>query len=224
LPGVGNPHSRHDARHELVEDAKAAASIWNIPIEIRDAWVDDRPGLAVGAIASIIGPGKLSKLERHRVRDVVLAEKEAYREADRRARLASHDVFGQSVRSILADGVSLANEELRGGHTLREHVGLSRRAMADRTRRGYDAVSTFPDEIRAERAVNIALREHAAELEDLASASPGSRRRLVSDVPDCLGRLLMQGSKRTVAANRVLVVVVVTEEGEPLVLTAFPIV
>jgi uncharacterized protein YukE len=222
LPGVGGRQSRSESRHGLVDAGKGAVvSIWKLPMDIDHDLADDRPGLALSAMAGVVGPGKLSKLDRHRVRDAVLAEKEAFREADRRARLASHQAYKQSAAAMVRDGVSLLNQEKRGGHTLREHVGVSRRAMAARIRRGWDAVSTFPDEASAERAVNTVLREHADELASLY-ADPGGRLRLVSDVPDCLGRLLMRGSKRTIAATRVMVVVDM-KEGEPRVLTAFPI-
>jgi hypothetical protein len=218
--GIG--HREGAARHELWQTAKDSLAIWNIPGEIRHALQDDRPGLAVSAVAGAWGPGKLSTFDRHRLRDPQLAEKEAYREADRRAALAGHQIWRQTAEEMGRNGVDLINEEKRGGHTLREHVGVSRRAMADRVRRGWDAVSTFPNEATAQRAINTVLREHADELATLYGAQPGARLRLVSDVPDCLGRLLVRGSKRTVAATRVMVVVG-TEGGEPLVLTAFPI-
>ena len=88
LPGVGSRHSRHEARHGLADAAVAAVQVWKIPGDIRQAWEDGRPGLAVETVASVLGPGKLSKLEKHRIRDPFLAHKEAFREADRRAVLA----------------------------------------------------------------------------------------------------------------------------------------
>jgi hypothetical protein len=221
LPGIGSRHSRHGARRELVEDVKAAASIWNIPIEIRHALDDGRPGLAAAAVAGAWGPGKLSTLGRHRVRDVVLAEKEAYREADRRALLSGHRIWRQSAQQMGRDGVELVNEEARGGHVIERHVGASRSYLRSRTARGTPMASTFRDLATAQQLINAVLRENASRLPDVYDLPPGKSLRLTSQFSFETGRVTVQGSSTSLGAHAVTVVLKL-EEGEPLVYTAFP--
>jgi hypothetical protein len=222
LPGVGNPHSRHDARHELVEDAKAAASIWNIPIEIRDALVDDRPGLAVGAIAGAWGPGKLSKFDRGLRRDLSLSETEAYREADRRALLAGHHVYRQTAYEMGRVGVSLVNEEARGGHAIERHVGASRSFLLLRNATGIRKAGTFSDLATAQSLVNAVLAEHAKGLSAVYALEPGEKLPFTSRFEFPTGRVTLRGSSDSIAAYAVTVVLKLDEGGEPVVYSAFP--
>jgi uncharacterized protein YukE len=221
LPGIGSRHSRQEARHGLVDSAVAAAQIWKIPIVIRDALEDGRPGLAAGALAGIVGPGKLSKLERHRIRDPFLAHKEAFREADRRAALAGHRIWRQTADEMGRNGVDLINEEARGGHVIDRHVAAPRGYLNQRNRAGRPKASTFRDRLTAEQLVNAVLREHGPQLADVYSLPPGETLELTSKFPFTTGRVTVKGSSRTLAAHAVTVVLKL-EEGEPLVYTAFP--
>jgi hypothetical protein len=221
LPGVGNRISRHDARHELVEAGEAAVSVWNIPLEIRDALGDDRPGLAAAAMAGAWGPGKLSKLDRHRTHDVGLAEKEAYREAERRTLLTGRRIWRQSAEEMGRNGVDLINEEARGGHTWEKHVAASRAYLTSRNREGWRRAGTFRDLDSANELVNAVLRAHADSLEAVYTLPANRGLRLTTTFPFTTGRVTVAGSSRTIPAYAVTVVLRL-EGGEPVVYTAFP--
>ena len=221
LPGVGTGHGRSEARHELVESAKAAVSVWNIPIDIRHAMEDNRPGIAFAEAASVLGPGRLSKLDRHRMRDVVLAEKEAFREADRRAALAGRSISRQTAEEMGRNGVDLINEEARGGHVMERHVAASRGFLNKRNRDGRPMAATFRDVATAEQLVNAVLRERAAQLPEVYTLLPNESLSLKMDFPFTTGRVTVKGSRRTIPAHAVTVVLKL-EEGEPLVYTAYP--
>ncbi|MBK5305091.1 MAG: hypothetical protein JJD92_00230 [Frankiaceae bacterium] len=218
LPGVGNGKSRHDARHELIEGARAAAAVWNIPIDIAHALQDDRSGLAVGAAAGAFGPGRLSKF---RLRDPFLAHKEALREADRRALLSGRLARVRSIEALLRDGVDLANEELRGGHTLQKHVGASRAFLLARNRQGRSRAGTFRDIPTAERLINAVLREHQRVLPEVYALPDGERYPVTSTFTETTGRVTVKGSSRSIPAHAVTVVLMLIE-GEPVVFTAYP--
>jgi uncharacterized protein YukE len=222
LPGVGSRHSRHEARHELVESAVAAAQIWQIPIDIDHALQDGRPGLALGSVVGMFGPGWGSGRGRHRMRDAGLAHKEAIREADRRAALAGYRSWSQTADDMALNGVDLRNEELRGGHVLERHVAASRDFLRYRNRAGRPRAGTFRDRDTAEHLINLVLREHAASLNDVYALPPGETLPLRSVFPFTTGRVTVQGSSRTIPAHAVTVVLKLDEKGEPLVYTAFP--
>ena len=222
LPGIGSGHSRHEARHELVESAVAATEIWKIPIDIRHDLQDGRPGSAFAELAGVIGPGRLSRFERHRIRDPFLAHKEAFRDADRRAALAGYEVWPQTADDMVRNGVDLRNEELRGGHVLRFHVAASRDFLRSRNRSGRPRAGTFRDRSQAEELVNRVLREHAPRVKDVYALPPGQTLPLTSTFPFTTGRVTVQGSPRTFPAHAVTVVLKLGEDGEPVVYTAFP--
>jgi uncharacterized protein YukE len=222
LPGIGSHNSRHEARNDLVEAGNAAvASIWNLPVDVRDAVEDDRPGLAAAAVAGVWGPGKLSKFDRQLRRHAPLAEKEAYREADRRALTAGHTIYRQTAFGMGRDGVSLVNEELRGGHVLERHVGASRSYLRFRNALGTEAASTFRDLATAEQLVNSVLAEHAGRLADVYALALGKSLRLTSQFDFVTGRVTVRGFSKSMAAHAVTVVLKL-KDGEPLVYTAFP--
>jgi hypothetical protein len=221
LPGVGDRHSRHDARHDLVDAGKAAVSVWNIPLEIRDALADDRPGLAAAAIAGAWGPGKLSKVDRALRRDLSLSLEEAYREADRRALLAGRVTYRQTAFEMGEDGVSLANEEALGGHALERHVGASMAYLRLRNATDAKRASTFRDLATAEQLVNAVLAEHAGRLAEVYALQPNKSLRLTSQFDFVTGRVTVKGFSDSMAAHAVTVVLRL-KEGEPIVYTAFP--
>jgi hypothetical protein len=195
--------------------------VWNIPIDIRHSLQDDRPGLAVATVGSIVGPGRLSKLDRHLVRDAVLAEKEAFREADRRAALEGHRIWRQSAAEMGRNGVDLINEEARGGHTWEKHVGAPRAYLLSRNRAGWRKAATFRDLASANSLVNAVLREHADSLQAVYTRPPNRGLRLTTTFPFTTGRVTVAGSSRTIPAYAVTVVLRL-EGGEPVVYTAFP--
>ncbi|MDT7573602.1 MAG: hypothetical protein QOE05_3776 [Actinomycetota bacterium] len=222
LPGVGDRHSRHDARRDLVEAGKAAVSVWNIPVEIRDALEDGRPGVAAAAVAGAFGPGKLSKLDRQLRRNPSLAEKEAYREADRRALKVGHAAYRQTALEMGRDGVSLVNEELRGGHVLERHVGASRSFLRLRNATEAKKAGTFRDLETAERLVNAVLAAHADELGAVYALQPGKTLPITARFDFSTGRVTLRGSSKSFATHAVTVVLKLDEGGEPFVYTAFP--
>jgi hypothetical protein len=222
LPGGGSRHSRAEARHDLVDAGKAALSVWNIPIEIREALDDGRPGLAAVAVAGAWSPGKLSKLDKHLLHDAVLAEKEAFREADRRAVLAGHPIRRQTAEEMGRTGVDLVSEEARGGHVLERHVAASRAYLNRRNREGRPKAGTFRDLATAEQLVNAVLRQHAGRLHEVYALPPKEGLPLTSRFPFTTGRVTVRGSSRTLPARAVTVILRLDKEGEPFVYTAFP--
>jgi hypothetical protein len=187
-----------------------------------DALEDDRPGLAAAAIAGAWGPGKLSKFDRQLRRDLALSEKEAYREADRRAMKAGHVVYRQTAVELGRDGVSLVNEELRGGHVLERHVGASLDFLRLRNATQAKTASTFHDLPTAERLVNSVLASHADGLSAVYALEPGKTLPLTSRFGFATGRVTLRGSSKSFAAHAVTVVLKLDEGGEPFVYTAFP--
>jgi uncharacterized protein YukE len=220
LPGIGNRHSRHEARHELVDDAKAAASIWNIPLEIRDALADDRPGLAAAAIAGAWGPGRLSRFDRQALREAARAEMDFHR-ADVAARLEAHEIRRPNASAIGRDGVDLLNEEKRGGHTIERHVGRSDTYLLSRIAEGIEKAGTFKDLPSAQGLVNEVLRRNAYRLAWLYAHPNGPPLRLLESFTSPTGRVALLESGEIVSANKVRVVLRL-EKGEPVVITAFP--
>lgn len=221
LPGVGSAHSRHEARHELAESAVAAAQIWQIPIDMRNDMQDGRYGLAMGAAAGFFGPGKLSKFDRQLRRDVALCEKEAYREADRRALLAGREPYPVTVEQLARGEVDLVNEELRGGHAIERHVAASHRFLRLRVLTGTARAGTFRDLATAERLVNVVLEQNRDRLPEVYALEPGRTLPLLSRFDFVTGRVNVTGSART-APVRAVKVVLDLEGGQPRVLTAYP--
>jgi hypothetical protein len=223
LPGVGSRHSRHKARDDLVEAGKGAVlSIWNLPVDMRHDLADGRPGLALSAALSVVGPGKLSKLgkesTRHLVHDVRLAHLEAFREADLRVELAGHVKWRQSADDMGRKGVDLRNEEARGGHVRLRHVAAEDEYLFARNDSGVDLAGTFEDLASAQRLVNKVLTDNAHRL---AEVYRSGRLTLIGKFDEPTGHVAVRGEGRTVTAYYVRVVLRL-EGGEPLVYTAFP--
>jgi hypothetical protein len=119
------------------------------------------------------------------------------------------------------NGVSLVNEELRGGHVLERHVAASRSYLKFRNALGTEAASTFRDLATAEQLVNAVLTEHAGRLAEVYALAPNKSLRLTSEFAFATGRVTVKGSSGSVAAHAVTVVLKL-KDGEPLVYTAFP--
>lgn len=216
LPAVGSRRTRGTARGELWSQAQAAARVWEPPLEMWQALRDGRYGLAAGTLAMAMSPAKLG---RHRLRDPRLAHREALREAWRRDLLADVVIHRQTAADMGVNGVSLVNEEARGGHAIERHVAATRGYLLSRiqSERRLRA-STFADLPTAEYYVNEVLRRNAARLADVYEMK---RLALTSEFQSVTGRLMVRGSRRTIPAHRVTVVLRL-EGGEPVVYTAHP--
>jgi hypothetical protein len=221
LPGIGSRHSRHEARHELGAAAVAAAEIWNIPIDLYRDMQDGRTGLAAGELLSMATPGRVGRYDRRYIRNLSLAQEQAFREADLVARLATHDPWGQTPTDMVRRGVLLLNEEKRGGHTLAEHAGQSRAYLLSRLSRVKTA-SSFFDEASAERLVNEVLARRSEEIWDVYLEPEGQFHAMDFDFGSAVtGRFAMRGSSRTFPAHGVRVVIGL-DGGLPYVHTAYP--
>jgi hypothetical protein len=222
LPGVGGHDSRHEARHEFVESATAALSVWNIPIDMRRALEDDRSGLAFGELLSVVGPGRLSKFGNgNLIHDVRLAHLEAFREADLIAEQAGHVIWRQSAVEMGERGVDLRNEEARGGHVRLRHVTAEDEYLFARNTSGIRYAGSFEDLPTAQRFVNEVLRTNAGRLHEVYDLKGRGALRIEARFDEPTGRVAVAGSPRTVVAYGVRVVLKL-EGGEPYVYTAFP--
>ena len=221
LPGVGDRHSRHEARHDLAGAGKDAfVSIWNLPVDVREAVEDGRPGVAVADVLSVVGPGKLSKLDLEMLRVEALADV-ALRDADVAARVAATVPRSVTARELTGNGFDPLNEEARGGHTLREHVARPAAYLHYRNGAGLEVASSFVDEWSADRLVNAVLEFHPDEIASLYSESGPKKVVLHATFDEVTGYYTVPSSAATFPAHGVSVVVVL-REGEPHVRTAFP--
>ncbi|BBZ34492.1 RNase A-like domain-containing protein [Mycolicibacterium confluentis] len=120
-------------------------------------------------------------------------------------------------------GALLATSESAGGHLLERHVSqslddLSARLEAD-PRPG--AVSTFASTEEATTAVSSALQHNQAAVD--AWSANGATDRLRLSVPFDGGEVLVRGSRATVPATSVVVVLEGIGNGRWIVLTGYPI-
>jgi hypothetical protein len=211
-----------EARHELWAAAKDSVKVWQPVQDIWDDLTGGRPGSAFGAAVGLGLTRKMRAAEKTRLRDPGLAHREALREAWRRELLAAHGpITRQTAREMGMRGVSLVNEEARGGHVLERHVAASRGYLRRRNARGIEKAGTFPDLATAERLINVVLREHTQQLREMYRLTPGKSLRLSSEFDFVTGRVTVPGSGKSLAARSVTVVLRL-EGGEPHVYTAFP--
>jgi hypothetical protein len=234
LPGIGSRHSRHEARDELVAAGKGAVvSIWNLPTEIQNDMDDGRPGLALSAALSVVGPGKLSKvakaskfatvskLGKHPVRDVDLAHDQALRRVELDARLAGYESWGQTPRDLGRKGVVLLNQEKLGGHVIEEHVGQAGPYLSSRLGK-VKIASSFLDEADAQRLINEVLSRRSWQLWDVYLLPPGEYLVLECDFGhEITGYSAVRGEPHILPAHGVRVVIGL-EGGLPYVHTAYP--
>jgi hypothetical protein len=210
------------ARQDLWASVKDSVKVWE---PVQDIWHDltgGRPGSAVGAAAGMFMTRKMKAHEKTRLRDPGVAHREALRESWRRDLLAAQgDITRQTAREMGVGGVSLANEEKRGGHALDRHVSASRGYLRGRNAQGFERASTFRDLPTAESLVNEVLAEHAERLGEVYALAPGRTLQLRSEFSFMTGRVTVPGSGKSLAAHAVTVVLKL-EGGEPLVYTAYP--
>jgi hypothetical protein len=236
LPGVGSRHSRHEARDDLVAAGKGAVvSIWNLPTDIQNDLDDGRPGLALTATLSVVGPGKLSKvakaskfatvskLGKFPLRDVDLAHEIALGQVDLHARLAVHEAWRVSAAEMGVEGADLLNEEKRGGHTLSEHVLVNDRYVWSRVNDGLRVASLFLDSDEAQRAVDLCLKANAAKIYQAYALTGNKKLTLELKMPEGVGLVAKAGADHMVVGRGVRVVLNLEGE-EPRVYTAYPIV
>jgi hypothetical protein len=218
--GIG--HREQEARHELWGMAKDSLKVWQ---PVQDMWHDltgGRPGSAFGTAAGMVFTRKMRAVEKTRLRDPGLAHREALRESWRRGLLAAHGpITRQTAYEMGLNGVSLVNEEARGGHVLERHVAASRGYLRLRNAAGLPRAGTFRDLRTAQHLVNSVIKEHAHRLQEAYHLPPGKTLRLTSQFSFVTGRVTVPGSGKTLAAHAVTVVLKL-EGGQPLVYTAYP--
>ena len=121
----------------------------------------------------------------------------------------------------------LERDEMRGGHTLARHVGLSDVELSERLRRErrISAASTYTDQVTAERVVAMALEQHRARVDAWLSRE-GPRPNLTlsyhvaSDEP--IGRSLVRRARQPADCSDALVVLRWDGQGGFYVLTSYP--
>jgi len=129
------------------------------------------------------------------------------------------------VSSVTAEGISLVEEEKRGGHTIEKHVAKTDDELRTRLRAEpwLAVVSTFTDLATAERCVNAALLANAEKIsawseqkedrDTLAIAYRGS---------SPIGRSLRRGAKEAVECTDANIVLRPDRRYGHIVLTAYP--
>jgi hypothetical protein len=215
LPFLNGCRAQRDARHELASQAVAMMRVWETPVQMWHDLLDGRPGLAL-ASAAFIG-----RTPKGLIRDRHAAHREALREESRQRLVARTATVRPSVWEMGLDGVSLASEEARGGHVLREHVGATREYLLARNREKRPIASTFADGGAAERWVNEVLRRRADEIADVYSLPEGDLLELEWTFPEVVGWGTVRRSGRSVTAHTVRVLIGI-EGGAPHVVTAYP--
>jgi hypothetical protein len=210
------------ARQDLWASVKDSVKVWE---PMQDIWHDltgGRPGSAFGTAAGMALTRKLSVREKLRIRDPAAAHYEDLRAAMRSKLLAAHGVITIPTASDMAEnGVSLINEEARGGHIIREHVGAHEAYLRLRTELGRPAASTFDDLETAQVAVNAVLQQNRALLHQVYGLAGREPLELHGYLPYDVGGVWAQGSDRLVRTNKVRVLIGL-KGVEPIVFTAYP--
>jgi len=129
------------------------------------------------------------------------------------------------VSGLIAEGISLVEEERRGGHTLEKHVGKTDEELRARLKSEpwLAVVSTFSDLATAERCVNAALIANAEKIalwtkrgeerDTLAIAYRGN---------SPIGKSLRRGGKAAVVCTDANIVLRPDRRFGHIVLTAYP--
>lgn len=217
--GVGNREK--DARGELWQAAKDTVKVWQPFVDMwRDA-TGGRPGAAFGAALGV-GLTRRQRLQMSRwMDDPRAAHLEAIRQGQRESLLRGHVPYPQTADDMIRNGVSLLNEEKRGGHVIREHVGAGVGYLQHRIGVGRPAASTFDDLATAERAVNAVLQQNKTKLHQVYALKEGKSLELTGYTYEDVGEVLLPGATHTVRSNKVLVVMRLIG-GEPVVYSAYP--
>jgi hypothetical protein len=217
--GIGNREKA--ARGQLRQAANDTWKLWE-PLE--DMWHDGtggRPGAAMGTAVSMLTTKQRLRMSRW-IRDPHVAHLEAVRQLTRESLLKGHAPCTQTADDMGRNGVSLLNEERRGGHVIREHVGAGVGYLEHRIGLGRRKASSFDDLDTAERAVNAVLLQNKTKLHEAYALPQGESLDLVGHTFDDVGDVLLPGATNTVRTNMIRVVVRLDEGGEPFVYTAFP--
>lgn len=121
----------------------------------------------------------------------------------------------------------LSQDESRGGHTLRRHVGRSDEELRKRLEQESDisAASSYRDRAAAESAVGAALEENRSKIERWLARS-GAHPNLVLDYDgnpsQPLGRTLRRGENTPQPCAHAVVVLRWDGQGQYYVLTSYP--
>lgn len=131
---------------------------------------------------------------------------------------------GSAAQSAKAH--DLSEDESRGGHTLRRHVGRTDAELKERLEKepNISAASTYTDRVAAENAVGIALEQNQSKIERWLQRS-GAHPNLVLDYDGDprrpLGRSLRRGESPEPCSHAV-VVLRWDGQGQYYVLTSYP--
>ena len=119
----------------------------------------------------------------------------------------------------------LSQDESRGGHTLKKHVGRSDDQLRERLRRerNISAASTYTDRATAERAIGAALQQNAGKLQRWLAREGGHPNLVLdydSDQP--IGRTMRRGEDRAEPCSHAVVVLKWNGPDDYYVLTSYP--
>lgn len=131
----------------------------------------------------------------------------------------------QSSSNGAALGRDLREDEARGGHTLKRHVGLSDEQLRQRLYRqpGISAASTYTDQFTAESVIAVAIRENEMRIRQWLNRRGGHPNLVLgyhSERP--IGRTLNRGKALARPCSHALVVLKWDGDGEYHVLTSYP--
>jgi hypothetical protein len=133
----------------------------------------------------------------------------------------------ESSNSVTTTGFrrDLSQDEARGGHTLKRHVGRTDAELEERLQRepSIGAASTYTDRKMAEEAVGAAINANQGKVSRWTERS-GRHPNLVLEynASQPVGRTLHRGDSDTEACSHVLVVLKFDGHGEYHVLTSYP--
>ncbi|HYH01048.1 MAG TPA: RNase A-like domain-containing protein [Terriglobales bacterium] len=115
-------------------------------------------------------------------------------------------------------------DELRGGHTLKRHVGLSDSELRQRLRRErISAASTYSDQPTAEVAVGAALEQNRERINRWMARTTGHPNLVLDyDSDHTLGRTLHRGENKAEPCSHALVILKWDGPGRYYVLTSYP--
>ena len=119
----------------------------------------------------------------------------------------------------------LAQDEERGGHTLRRHVGRSREELRQRlqTESDISAASSWTDRATAELTVAAGLRAGRERVADWERRGAGrSNLTLHFDAGRAIGRSLRRGEQETVVCTEAIIVLRTDGMNGFYVLTTYP--
>ncbi|GAC1618619.1 MAG: hypothetical protein PVS2B2_05210 [Candidatus Acidiferrum sp.] len=133
--------------------------------------------------------------------------------------------WGRATGTQAGGRYDLAQDERRGGHTLKKHVGRSDEELRQRLDREQDisAASTWTDRDAAEATVGEALRKERGRIESWEGRGyPRANLALHYDAGYVIGRSMKHGDSQSSPCQQAVIVLKADGPDSFYVLTAYP--